>query len=87
MGYEAVSCILRRARLLIDTAVKEQHVDTYTQLAAAIVPKGGLEGGERDRVKLFHSTLERLNDNNNFESPCHHFLNSIFISLEIEFLS
>lgn len=25
--------ILRRTRLLIDTAVKEQHVDTYTQLA------------------------------------------------------
>lgn len=25
--------ILRRARVLIDTTVKEQHVDTYMQLA------------------------------------------------------
>lgn len=30
--YDAMPRILRRARLLIDTTVKEQHVDTYTQL-------------------------------------------------------
>jgi len=40
-------CILRRARLLIDTAVKEQHVDTHTQLARRrhrLPLRGGLEG-------------------------------------------
>lgn len=58
--------ILRRTSLLIDTAVKEQHVDTYTQLAHRrhrLPLRGGLEGNEGGRTKLFHSALDRLNDN------------------------
>jgi len=49
MRYEAMPRILRRTSLLIDTAVKEQHVDTYTQLARRrhrLPLRGELEGSE-----------------------------------------
>lgn len=66
MGHEATRRILRRARLLIDTAAKEQHVDTYTQLARHLyrhrLPlKGELEEGEGSKAKLFHGAFDQLN--------------------------
>jgi len=64
MVYKAMPRALRCARLLIDTTRKEQHIDTYTQLAHRrhhLPLKGELEGSEEGRAKLSRA-LDRLDD-------------------------
>lgn len=64
MTYKTMPRILRCACLLIDTTGKEQHIDTYIQLARRrhrLPLKGELEGSEEGRIKLSRA-LDRLDD-------------------------